>query len=89
MVIKDDYMLRFVGSIEPNLYYELPDGGPPVFQLYNFREDPAETINLTEDMPDKVKELTAIYHREAAGFPPPVVWSREKWNEIDANRFGP
>ena len=82
VVVKDEYLLRFVGIIEPDVYKELPEGGPPKFELFNHRQDPSETKDLAKEMPEKVKELSAIYFKEANDFPPPVVWDRKKWEEI-------
>ena len=82
VVVKDPYLLRYVGTIEPDVYHELPQGGPPVYELYNYKIDPAEKMNLAEAMPEKVKELSAIYFHESTNFPPPVVWKRSKWEEI-------
>lgn len=82
VVVKDQYLLRFVGEIEPNVYEEEPDGGPSRLKLFNYKEDPAETNNLAEEMPQKVEELSRIYFEEATNFLPPVKWKKEKWEEI-------
>jgi len=82
VVIKDNYILRYVGEIEPDLYKEAPDGGPPVLQLYDFHEDPGETTNLSQVSPEIVKELSQLYIDQAVEFPPPVDWERSKWVEI-------
>lgn len=82
VVVKGDYLLRYVGLIEPDTYHESPEGGPAVIELFNFRKDPAESHNLAESMPDKVQELMALYRSEAGEFQPPHVWKRSKWEEI-------
>lgn len=46
------------------------------------RTDLAETNNIAEEMPDKVKELSAIYYGRAKSFPPPFNRGRDKWEEI-------
>ena len=37
--------------------------GLPRFQLYNLKEDPAETTNLVSKHPKRVKELKALLTR--------------------------
>ena len=81
-VKKDDYFLRYTGTIIPDLYSDVIDGRQPVFELYNTRTDPAETNNIAEEMPDKVKELSTIYYDRAKSFPPPFNRGRDKWEEI-------
>ena len=43
------------GFTKPNSIKPMP--GQPAVQLYNLRTDPAETTNLADGYPDKVKEL--------------------------------
>lgn len=87
VVVKKPYLLRYVGTIEPEVYQEEPLGGPPVYELFNYLDDPAETRNLAEEMPEKVAELRAIYAEEANTFPPPFVWDKRKWEEIRGENF--
>ena len=86
VVKKDSFLLRYVGIIEPNVYEEQPEGGPPSMELFNINLDPEEGKNLAMEMPEKVNELSRIYYEEARNFPPPVVWAKSKWNEIKAIR---
>jgi uncharacterized sulfatase len=81
-VIKDDYLLRFTGRIEPNLNIEQPEGGPPKIELFNIVSDTRELNDIAIEFPTKVDELTRIYTRESADFQPPVVWDIEKWDEL-------
>ncbi|MGI9542735.1 MAG: sulfatase family protein, partial [Cyclobacteriaceae bacterium] len=89
VVVKDNYILRFVGEIEPDLYTEIPEGGLPAIRLYNYEADPGETNNLSAQLPEKVKEMSQLYFAEAVDFPPPVVWRQDKWAEIvpDSNQY--
>lgn len=82
VVKKNDYMLRFTGSLVPGVYHDFINGREPVFELYNIKNDPAELNNLAEKMPGKVKELAKLYFSEAKDFPPPVRWEKEKWQEL-------
>ncbi len=81
-IIKDDYLLRYVGTIIPDLYSDLINGREPVYELYNIKLDPSETNNLIDVMPEKVKELKSVYFERAKSFPPPFTNRIEKWKEI-------
>ena len=82
VVIKDDYMLRFTGKIEPDLNKEMPEGAPPKLQLFNIENDKAEIIDISSEFPSKVDELIDIYRKESSDFKPPVVWKKSKWEEL-------
>lgn len=81
-VAKGDYVLRYLGTIEPNLYRDLPDGCGPQLGLYNVVDDPAETTDLKDQMPELVNAMKAEYQKKIPGFKPPVCWSKEKWKEL-------
>jgi arylsulfatase A-like enzyme len=40
-----------------------PEPGQPTVQLYNLRNDPAETTNIAAEHPDKIKELEAAMQK--------------------------
>lgn len=82
VVIKDDYLLRYRGAIVPGHYKDLPKGASPKFELYNIKLDPGETKNLYSAKPEIVKKLKKIYNTEVKTLPPPVKWSRKKWDEL-------
>ena len=81
-LIKDDYLVRYVGTIIPELYTDFPEGRKPLFELYNITVDPAETNDLAMEMPEKVKELSILYYEKANSFTPPFSSKVEKWEEI-------
>jgi hypothetical protein len=82
VVVQGDYLLRFVGEIEPGLYHEYPDGTEPHLELYHYIDDPAETRNLVHEKPELVEALKAEYLKRTENFKPPVTWNRSKWEEI-------
>ncbi|MEM9671077.1 MAG: sulfatase [Cyclobacteriaceae bacterium] len=82
VVIKDNYLLRFTGTIEPNLNREEPEGASPKLELFNIEEDLAENRDISQEFPSKVDELRQIYRQESADFPPPVAWNKSKWEEL-------
>jgi hypothetical protein len=81
-ITKDDYLLRFVGTMVPDVYTDFPEGRQPVYELYNIKNDPSEK-HMIEDMPDKVEELKSLYYSKAENFPPPPsVQNIDKWKEL-------
>ena len=82
VVIKGDYLLRYTGILEKGIYYDNMEGRGPVVELYNIKNDPAETHNLAERFPDTVKVMAKEYFKESSGFPPPVAWEKSKWEEL-------
>ncbi|MCG8309044.1 MAG: sulfatase-like hydrolase/transferase [Cytophagales bacterium] len=82
VVIKGDYMLRFTGTIEPDLYTDVPGGTLPELRLFRIGSDPAELIDISSEFPSKVDELINIFKRESNDFKPPVVWEKSKWEEL-------
>ncbi len=82
VVVRDGYILRHVGSIIPGLYKDLPDGAPPSTRLYKFLDDPAEIMDMSEEMPEILKSMRDIYRKESADFPPPYSVGTDKWKEI-------
>lgn len=87
VVIKDNYLLRFTGGIEPNLNKELPNGGPSKLELFNIESDIHENSDISSEFPGKVDELINIYKKESSNFMPPVVWSLSKWEELKTNNL--
>ncbi|MEX0322093.1 MAG: sulfatase [Puniceicoccaceae bacterium] len=81
-VLKGDFLLRFVGSVEPGVYHESPDGAAASLKLYNISDDPAETRELADKYPEKVQDMKALYLEYSECLQPPRRWSVEKWQEL-------
>lgn len=81
-VLKGDYLLRFVGSVGPEVYHESPDGADPTLKLYNIALDPDETMELADQYPEKVQEMESLYLEYTEQMKPPHIWSVDKWQEI-------
>ncbi|MGC6506197.1 MAG: sulfatase [Coraliomargaritaceae bacterium] len=81
-VKKGNYLLRFVGPFESQVYHEAPEGSPGEFYLYNIEKDPGERNDLSREMPEMVERLKAVYLEDSRDFIAPRVWSREKWESI-------
>ncbi|MFB3828972.1 MAG: sulfatase [Bryobacteraceae bacterium] len=76
------YLLRYVTSIPAGLFNDVPDGRPGAYELYDLREDPLEQKDLTVQLPQVVRELRAVYEKEAHAFPPPAKWRADRWREM-------
>ena len=68
------YLLRFVTTTPPRLFKEAPDGAPPHYELFDIREDPGETRNLAQQIPQVLESLKRVYMQQARTLPPPAVW---------------
>ena len=82
VVVTDRYLLRYRGEIEPRLYHEYPEGTGPVYELYNYIQDPSESHNLAGQYQELVDSLMVYYMQWTEFFSPPVIWKKEKWQEI-------
>lgn len=81
-IIKDGYLLRYVGKIEKNIYTDFPNGNKAKFELYNINDDPSEKNNLANQLPKKVKELSILFDKNSTEFKSPVHWKKRKWEEM-------
>ncbi len=82
-VISDGtYLLRFTGATVPGLFRDAPDGAPARYELYDLREDPRESRDLSAQLPQVLKKLKSQYEAEARALPPPPVWRRDRWQEL-------
>ncbi len=86
VIIKEDYLLRFTGKLEPGIYLEHMAGREPIMELFDIKNDPAERNNLVTEMPEKVKELSRLYFEDSHSFLPPVQWNLDKWKELKASK---
>ena len=62
-------------------------GKKAVFELYNIKDDPAETIDILYKMPEKALELAQTYFDKSKYFAPPQTWSKEKWLELVNSKY--
>lgn len=60
-------------------YYDDSNKG---YELYNYAEDPAESINLAEKHPEKVKELKAAFYDWIKDKPAPVAWGQDRYEVL-------
>ena len=81
-VVEGDYALRFTGTIGPGIYKDRPNGAAPKLELFNIKNDVAETTDVKEQFPEVAKRMKDEYIKRAADFPKPVVWNKSKWQEL-------
>ena len=77
-VIGDGYILRHTGEIAPGLYTDMPDGASATTRLFRYQDDPAEMVDLSQEMTDKVRRMKEIYFENSDAFPQPFTHV-EKW----------
>ncbi|WP_028862778.1 sulfatase family protein [Psychromonas aquimarina] len=58
------------------------DDGNAEFELYNYSKDPAESINLAEKYPEKVKELRKAFYAWVKDKPAPIAWGQDRYKVI-------
>ncbi len=73
---------KLIRALEPDFHFM-----PPV-ELYNLVEDPEESVNLAEELPEVVSALTArleawVREREAATGLPNPIHHQPGWHEIE------
>ena len=81
-VVQGDYALRFTVTVAPGLYKETPDGAAPKLELFNIRNDVAETTDVKEQFPEVVQRMKDEYSQHAVNFRQPIVWDKDKWSEL-------
>jgi len=55
------------------------DDGNSEYELYNYAQDPAESINLADKHPEKVKELKTAFYNWIKDKPAPVAWGQDRY----------
>ncbi len=81
-IVKDNYLLRFTGTLDQGIYKDFMEGREPVVELFDLGLDPTEQNNLAALMPEKVYELQEIYFKKSQDFKPPTIWNKKKWKEL-------
>lgn len=88
VVIKDNYVLRYIAETKKGYYKDIPEGTPGFYELYDLESDPGERINLLREKHRIFSELKSIWEEEAKSFPPPKDHNydnklgKEKWEKI-------
>ena len=86
--VEGDWLLRYVGTLDPGLMQACPGGQKAHFELYNIKDDPLEQYDLYATRPGIAERLKAGYNRIAEALPPPHGWDRKRWAELVPNPGG-
>ena len=81
-IVEGDHILRYIGSLDPGLEADYPEGRAAFASLHNLSSDPLERVDLLEQEPEVAGRLTASYNRIAETLPPPHTWDQKRWAEI-------
>jgi uncharacterized sulfatase len=84
-VVEGDWLLRFIGTLDPGLLHTCPGGQKAHFALFNTQADPLEQYDLYATHPEVAERLTASYLHYAEMLPPPPVWDFQRWAELVPN----
>lgn len=82
VMIEGDWLLRYVGRLDPGLMEDFPHGCEPFYSLHNLKEDPLEQVNLCADHPAVVERMKTAYLDHARHLPAPHTWDRKRWEEL-------
>jgi uncharacterized sulfatase len=85
VLVEGDWLLRYMGTLDPGLMQACPGGQKAHFALYNLQADPLEQYDLYTTHPDVAERLKASYDRIAETLPPPHGWDRQRWAELVPN----
>ncbi|MEN8735087.1 MAG: sulfatase-like hydrolase/transferase, partial [Lentimonas sp.] len=81
-IVEGDYILRYVGTLKPDLEQAYPEGRAAYFSLYNIKRDLLEQDDLYTQQPEVAERMKANYNQYAETLPPPHGWARERWEEL-------
>lgn len=84
-IVEGDYILRYVGTLDPGLEQDHPDGRAAFCSLYNLKDDPLEQNDLYATNPEVAERMKASYNQYAETLPPPHGWDRKRWAELVPN----
>lgn len=82
VIVEGDWLLRYVGTLDPGLMQDYPNGQEPFFGLFNMKDDPLELNDLYEQEPEIAARLKAAYDDHARNLPEPHAWDRKRWVEL-------
>lgn len=81
-IVEGDYILRYVGTLDPGLEQEYPEGRVAFFSLHNMKDDPLEQNDVYATNPEVAERMKASYTSFAETLPPPHGWDRKRWAEL-------
>ncbi|WP_168442242.1 sulfatase family protein [Pontiella desulfatans] len=84
-LVEGDYILRYIGTLDPGLEQAFPEGRAAFFSLHNMKDDPLEQKDLMQAKPEVAERMKAAYMKEADTLPAPYRFRHEAWAELVPN----
>jgi uncharacterized sulfatase len=84
-IVEGDYILRYIGTLDPGLEQSHPDGRAAYFSLHNMKEDPLEKNDLMKAKPEVAERMKAEYNKIADTLPAPYRFRYDAWAELVPN----
>jgi uncharacterized sulfatase len=84
-IVEGDYILRYIGTLDPGLEQEYPEGRAAYYSLHNMKDDPLEQNDLMKVKPEVADRMKAEYYDFADTLPAPYRFRYEAWAELVPN----
>ncbi|VGO22900.1 sulfatase family protein [Pontiella sulfatireligans] len=84
-IVEGDYILRFIGTLDPGLEQAYPEGRAAFISLHNMKDDPLEQDDLMKVKPEVAEGMKAKYMKYADTLPAPYRFRYESWAELVPN----
>lgn len=80
--VEGDYILRYIGTLDPGLEQDYPAGRPAYYALFNMKTDPREQHDLMNTKPEVAARMKAHYMETATTLPAPYRFRYDAWAEL-------
>jgi uncharacterized sulfatase len=84
-IVEGDYILRYIGTLDPGLEQEYPEGRAAFFSMYNMTDDPLEQNDLMKTKPEVAERMKTEYFKIADTLPAPYRFRYDAWAELVPN----
>lgn len=84
-IVEGDYILRYLGTLDPGLEKASPEGRSAYYSLHSMKADPLEQNNLMKAKPEVAERMKAGYMKYADTLPAPYRFRYEAWSELVPN----
>lgn len=84
-IVEGDYILRYIGTLDPGLEQAHPEGRDAYFSLHNMKDDPLEQHDLMKAKPEVAERMKANYFKIADTLPAPYRFRYDAWAELVPN----
>ncbi len=84
-IVEGDYILRFIGTLDPGLEQAYPEGRAAFYSLHNMKDDPLEQHDLMKTKPEVAERMKTKYLKFADTLPAPYNFRYDSWAELVPN----